>query len=162
MLGDVAEKRDRLIASVVSLSTCVSTSETEYRVGRRHERLPEWHCVTSMRERAASDVRLFTLHQLTMIDAGIRSGKYVCDTAFACDFEGDALDDTMTHDIYVWRCRRSAKGYVGKIERNDGSTRRKCDCEHRRNNDTKFDQQLSPDDQDQWECVSVVDVSSRG
>ncbi len=63
----------------------------------------------------------------------------------------------MTHGVYLWRDAESGAGYVGKIERNSGSTRQQRDAEHRRGA-TKFDVALQSEP-GAWSCVSVCSTA---
>lgn len=94
-----------------------------------------------------------------MLAQAVDSNEYIRCAAFSRleSFAGDGLDHTMTHGVYLWRNAKSGAGYVGKIERNSGSTRQQRDAEHRRGA-TKFDLALQSEP-GAWSCVSVCSTA---
>jgi hypothetical protein len=143
----------------------IDESETIYKCGFRRKMLDDWRRVALVRQHARDDLkRYLNAGQVKRIAAGIRSGRFILDNEQFGDlhaFAGTALDESMKYGIYVWRNSRTGQGYVGKIERENGS-RRQRDLEHRRDSSTAFDRQLDPDGhgKDGWLCVSVAQTSA--
>jgi hypothetical protein len=147
----------------------VDESETVYKCGFRRKMLDDWRRVALVLQHVREDLkRYLNAGQVKRIAASIRSGRFILDNeqfgdlhAFAGTVGGVTLDESMKYGIYVWRNSRTGQGYVGKIEREKGSRRRR-DLEHRHGSSTAFDKQLDPDGhgKDGWVCVSVAQTSA--